>query len=83
MGDVVVWRPGLLGWDGDLLMAKGDSWTAVHAPRLQYAKDLPPETSWWVGLDREAFRVESRKQFKERLRRSERKSGNAGVDLNA
>lgn len=60
---------------------KGDSWTAVHAPRnVGAVKDAPPATSWWAEVKPEEFRDRAREEFQARMRRSERNVGQRGID---
>lgn len=57
-----------------------DTWTAVHAPRVGYAKDCAPESSWWAEVASDDFYSRAREEYTQRISRSNRHVGQRGID---
>ena len=55
---------------------------SVHSPRItkERAQDFPPDHSWWAEVEPDHFYEEAREQFRARLSRSTRATGQRGID---
>ncbi len=57
-----------------------DAWTAVHAPRVAYANDHPPDSSWWAETPTDQFYQRARAEYAARMIKSNRQTGQRGID---
>lgn len=63
----------------EITSRKHSEWTAVHSPRVWHP-DCPPATSWWADTPPEEFSARARQEFDERMRRSDRSTGQRGIE---